>query len=124
MNIFVLSFFTTFDYYNKSAFDELKSLLGDKTPSYSTMKNFFNKISRSRSSLKDEIRNGPAKTTVVPENTDAVRELIIQDRHDTHREIAVSFSISSTSIDSILHEQLALKDSRRSSKNSCCVREH
>ena len=29
----------------------------------------------------DESCEGPPKTAVVPENTDAVRELIMQDRH-------------------------------------------
>ena len=43
------------------------------------------------------------------ENIDAVRELIMQDRHVTYREIKASLGISSTSIHSILHEQLAVK---------------
>jgi len=34
---------------------------------------------------------------VEPENIDAARELIIQDRYVTYREIAASFGISSTS---------------------------
>ena len=63
--------------------DELKSLFGDKTPFYSTVKNWFNEFNRGRHSLKDEVREGPAKTVVVPEHIDAVRELIMQDRHMT-----------------------------------------
>ena len=43
------------------------------------------------------------KTAFVPENIDAVRELIMQDRHVTYREIEPSLGISPISIDSILH---------------------
>ena len=86
--------------------DELKSLYGDEAPSYSTVKNWFNEFNRGRRSLEDE---GRPKTVVVPENIDAVRELIMQDRHVTYREIEASLGISSTSIHSILHGHLAVK---------------
>ena len=45
----------------------------------------------------------------MPENIDAVRELLMQDRYVTYREIEASLGISSNSIHSILHEHLALK---------------
>ena len=66
--------------------DELKSLFGEEAPSYSSVKNWFNEFKRG-SSLKYELREGPSKTAVVSENIDAVRELIMQDRHVTCREI-------------------------------------
>ena len=56
--------------------DELKSLYGDEAASYSTVKNWFNKFNRGRCSLKDEVREVCPKTAVVPENIDAVHELI------------------------------------------------
>ena len=49
------------------------------------------------------------KTRVVSENIDAVRELIMQDRHVTYRAIEASLGISSSSIHSILHEHLVAK---------------
>ena len=58
--------------------DELKSSFDDKTPSYSTVKNWFNEFNCGRWSLKDEVRKGPPKTAVVPENIDAMRELIMK----------------------------------------------
>ena len=66
--------------FSQVCFDELKSLFRDKAPSYSTVKNWFNEFICGRNSLKDEVRESRSKTTVVPENIDAVRELIIQDR--------------------------------------------
>ena len=74
------------------------------------MKNWFNEFNCGQRSLKDEIREGPTETAVVPENIDAVRELIMQDRHVTYRELELCWGIFSSSIDSILHEQLAAKD--------------
>ena len=46
--------------------DELKSLPGDKAPFYITVKNCFYEFNCGRGSLKDEVREGPPKTTVVP----------------------------------------------------------
>jgi len=40
---------------------------------------------------------------------DAVRKLILQNRHVTYREIEASVDISFTSIQSTLHENLAVK---------------
>ena len=79
-------------------------MFGHKAPSYSTVKNWFNKFNRGRHSLKDEVRKGRPKTADVSENIDTVREQIMQDRHVTYHEIEASLVISSTSIHSILHE--------------------
>ena len=73
------------------------------------MKNWFNEFNCARRSLKDGDRQGRPKTAVVSENIDAERELIMQDRHVTYREIKASLGISSTSLHSILHEHLAVK---------------
>ena len=65
-------------------------MFGDEAPSYSTMRNWFNYFNRVRRSLKGNIRKGPPKTADVAENIDAMRELIMQDRHMTYREIEAS----------------------------------
>ena len=51
------------------------------------MKNWFNEFNCDRSSLRDEFRKGLSKTVVVPKNINAVRELIMPDRHVTYRKI-------------------------------------
>ena len=66
--------------------------------SYSIVKNGFNEFRCGLRSLKDEVREGHPKTAVVSENIDAVRELIMQDRHVIYLEIELSLEISSTSI--------------------------
>ena len=51
------------------------------------MKNWFNEFNCDRSSLKDKFRKGLSKTVVVPKNINAVRELIMPDRHVSYRKI-------------------------------------
>ena len=96
MNIFVRSLFPTFDvdYQDKSALMNLHFLFGDKAPSHSTVKTWFNEFNCGLRSLKVEVREGrPNTTAVVLENIDAVRELIMQDRHVPYREIEASLDI-------------------------------
>ncbi|CAH2016445.1 unnamed protein product, partial [Acanthoscelides obtectus] len=59
---------------------------------------------RGRVSLSDDPR-----VAVTQENVDAVRKLIIEDRHVTYREIEASLKISKTSIQKILHEELGVR---------------
>ena len=85
-------------------------MYGDGAASYSTVKNWFAEFNRGRRSLKDEFREGRPKTAVVPDNIDAVCELLRQDRLVTYREIEASLGISPANIHSILHEQLTVKN--------------
>ena len=64
----------------QACIDELQSLFGDDAPSYRTVKHWFNEFNRGRRLLKDELRQSNHKMVVVPENIDAVCELITQDR--------------------------------------------
>ena len=41
--------------------DELQALFGDKAPSYSTVKNWFNEFNRGRSSRKNEFSESSVK---------------------------------------------------------------
>lgn len=89
--------------------DQLNSTFGDEAPSFATVKRWYNEFNRGRRSLNDEFREGRPKSVVVPENIDAVQNMIIQDRHVTYCEIETSLGISPTSIHKILHEHLAVK---------------
>ena len=65
---------------SQKCIEELKSLFGDKAPSYSTVENWFHGFNCRRRSLKDEVREGRQKTAVVAENIEDVRELIMLKR--------------------------------------------
>ena len=65
-----------------------------EAPSYGTVKTWFNEFNCGLRSLKVEVREGRPNTTAdVLENIDAVRELIMQDRHVPYREIEASLDI-------------------------------
>lgn len=89
--------------------DQLTLTFGDEAPSKSTVYHWFSGFNRGRRSLTDEFKEGRPKTVVVPENIEAVREVITQDRHVTYREIGASLGLSMTSIHKILHEHLVVK---------------
>ena len=63
---------------------------------------------------EEEFREGLPKSVVVPETDDAVRQLILQDRHVTYREIESTLRISGTSMHSILHEHLTVAQKNQS----------
>ena len=74
----------------KQCIDELNSIFG---PSRTCVYRWYGEFNRGRSLLQDEFREGSAKSVVVPETIDAVRQLILQDRHVTYREIEATLSI-------------------------------
>ncbi|CAH1968055.1 unnamed protein product [Acanthoscelides obtectus] len=83
---------------------ELLSVFGNEAPHQSTISHWYGKFKRGRVSLSDDPRVGAQKTAVTQENVDAVRKLIIEDRHVTYREIEASLKISKTSFQKKLHE--------------------
>ena len=82
------------------------NLIDNEAPS---IYQWYGEFNRGRSSLQDEFRESHSKSVVVPLTIDAVRQLILQDRHATYREIETTLGISGTSIHSILSEHLTVK---------------
>ncbi|CAH1973066.1 unnamed protein product [Acanthoscelides obtectus] len=72
---------------------ELLSVFGNEAPHQSTISHWYEEFERGRVSLSDDPRVGAPKTAVTQENVDAVRKLIIEDRHVTYREIETSMKI-------------------------------
>ena len=70
---------------------------------------WYGEFNRGRTSLKNELREGCPNLVVVPETVDALRQLILQDGHVTYCRIETTLDINGTSIHSILHEHLVVK---------------
>ncbi|CAH2007870.1 unnamed protein product [Acanthoscelides obtectus] len=87
---------------------ELLSVFGNEAPHQSTISRWYGEFKRGRVSLSEDPRVGAPKTAVTQEN-DAMRKLIIEDRHVTYREIEASLKISTTSIQKNLHEVLEVR---------------
>ncbi|GBP75441.1 hypothetical protein EVAR_53253_1 [Eumeta japonica] len=62
-----------------------------------------------QSVFTDKFKEGRPESVVVPQNSDVVLELIIQDRHVTYRGIKTSLGKSMTSIHKILRKTSAVK---------------
>ena len=88
--------------------DELNSIFGNEPPSWTSVYRWYCEFNWVRISFQDEFRQGRPKSVVVPETIDAVRQLILQDRHVTYREIEKTLGISGTSTHSILYEHLTV----------------
>ncbi|GBP69297.1 hypothetical protein EVAR_57541_1 [Eumeta japonica] len=78
----------------KQCIDQLTSTFEDEAPSKTTVYHLFSEFNRELSMLTDEFKEGRLKLVVVPQNIDAVRELIMQHRHITYSEIKASLQIS------------------------------
>ena len=89
--------------------DELNSIVGNEAPTRTSVYRWYGEFNRGRSSLQDEFREGRPKSVVVPETIDAVRQLVLEDYCVTYREIETILGIIGTSIHSILHEHLTVK---------------
>ncbi|CAH2015084.1 unnamed protein product, partial [Acanthoscelides obtectus] len=87
----------------------LLSVFGNEAPYQFTIFRWYEESKRGRVSLSDDPRVGAPQTVVTQENVDAVRKLIIEDRHVTYREIEASLKISKTSIQKMLHEELGIR---------------
>ena len=67
--------------------DELNSICGDEASSRTSVYRWYGEFNRVCSALQAEFREGRLKSVVVPETIDAVRQLRLQDRHLTYREV-------------------------------------
>ncbi|CAH1983316.1 unnamed protein product [Acanthoscelides obtectus] len=74
-----------------------------------TISRWYGEFKRGPVSLRDDPKVGAPKTAVTQENVDAVRKLIIEDRHVIYREIEASLKISKISNQTILHEELGVR---------------
>ncbi|GBP18647.1 hypothetical protein EVAR_14417_1 [Eumeta japonica] len=80
----------------KKCVDQLTSTFGDEAPSKTTVYRWFSEFNCGRSMRTDEFkeeRTSRSQAVVVPQNIDAVRELIMQDRYVTYPEIKTSVGI-------------------------------
>ncbi|CAH2010986.1 unnamed protein product [Acanthoscelides obtectus] len=74
-------------------------------PHHSTISRWYVEFKLGRVILSDDARVGAPKTAVTQENVDAVRKLIIEDRHMTYRKIEASKKLVSRWIPLLLTEE-------------------
>lgn len=80
-----------------------------KHPGKSTVFKWFKEFKNGHFEFEDKIRTGRPKTVHTPHNTDRIRELIMEDRHITIRNLSGVTKISMGSVDTIIKESLKMK---------------
>lgn len=88
---------------------QLSSTVSDEVAHMTTVFCWYVEFNRGRRLLQDIFLEGRPIMVVLPENIDAVREMLLRDRHMTYREIEVSLDISFTSGHTFLHEHLNVR---------------
>ena len=83
--------------------------LGERAPSYGTVKNWVAQFKRGDFSTCDALHPGRPKTVATPEIMDQIHQLILEDRRISAKSIAEQQSISRERVGSIIHEDLDMR---------------
>ncbi|CAF1403876.1 unnamed protein product [Rotaria sp. Silwood1] len=93
----------------KDSHARLVQAWGEQAPSDHTVFNWFCEFQRNKFSVQDAPRSGRPSTSVTQQTIDAVRTIIEGDPHSTYQQIETILGISSTAINSIIHDYLNLR---------------
>ncbi|KAG5345301.1 SETMR methyltransferase, partial [Acromyrmex heyeri] len=86
----------------------LQKCYGDDTLSKTQVYQWYERFKSGREAVEDDARPGRPSTLKTDENVDEIRQLLIENRKLTIREIAETTNISFGSVQSILREDLGL----------------
>lgn len=89
--------------------NKMDGVLGDNSPSFSTISFWVSEFKRGRTDIRDESRSGRPKTATTPKFVAQVKEMVQQDRRVKVREIGEAIGISSERVLHILKEQLGMR---------------
>ena len=82
---------------------------GSNAPSHHTVFNCFRQFQSNKFSVQDAPHSGSPSTSVTEQTIDAVRKIIEDDPHSTYQQIKTILDISSTPINSRIHDYLNLR---------------
>ncbi|KOC61211.1 Histone-lysine N-methyltransferase SETMAR [Habropoda laboriosa] len=90
-------------------FTEMKNVLDDNAPSYTTVKKWAAEFKHGHTSLQDNSRSGRPKTATTEEIMIKVHNIVLQDRRLKVSEIARDVGISDERVHHILTKELGMK---------------
>ena len=93
----------------KSIYDELRTVLGEEAPAYSTVRKWSRYFREGREEVEDEPRPGRPVTEATSDNIKEVRRLIDNDPYLTIDEIQVETGLSHGTAQRIVSDHLQLK---------------
>ena len=118
----VIKFLTKEGVSPQNIHERLVNVYQDQSPSYSTVKKWAAEFKRGRDSIEDDPRCGRPVEVMTNEVCDSVEKLVMDDRRIKVREIAVAMGISTGSVQTILHDNLACQRSVPVGYPECCLR--
>lgn len=89
--------------------DELDSVYGDSSPSFTTVKFWAAEFKRGRKSFGDDERSGRPKTVTTDDNIAKVLQMVLDDRRIKVREIAEAMKMSRKRVYHILNQDLGMR---------------
>jgi transposase len=92
----------------KRIYDDMSVTVGDKRPSYSTVKQWVDRFRAAHLSIEDE-RSGKPTQVTIPESVDAIHSMILDDRRISGRKIAETLAISRERVGCIIYEILDMR---------------
>ena len=82
---------------------------GNNAPSNHTIFHCFREFQRNKFSVQDAPRSARPSTSPTEQTIDVLRRIIEDDLHSTYQQIEAIVGISSTTINSIIHDYLNLR---------------
>lgn len=105
----VIKFFVRKGLTSIEMFKDMKNVLGDSAPSYSTVKKWAAEFKRGRTSLQDDARCGRSKTATTEEIVNKVHDIVLRDWWLKVSEIAKNVGILDERTYHILTKELGMK---------------
>lgn len=93
----------------KQIYEDMLNTLGDQCPSYATVKNWTASFKRGKFSIEDDDRSGRPVSVSVPENIDAVHDMILSNRRIGLKQISEALNISYERVHHIVHVNLDMR---------------
>ncbi|XP_031636072.1 protein GVQW3-like [Contarinia nasturtii] len=105
----VIKFLTKEGVAPKDIDDRLRTVYGDRAPSYATIKLWAKQFKWGRESLEDDLRSGRPIEATAPDMVEKIEHLVHENLRMSKKVLAAMFDVSERSIFRILHEKLLMR---------------
>lgn len=106
------------------AYKMLEKAFGESVMPYSTARTWYRMFKDGREEAEDKPRSGRPSTSTTDDNVDKVKEIVLENRHSSLREVAGVLKVSHESVRSILIDQLGMAPRNAAPRTSRSRRNH
>ena len=90
-------------------FDEMQTVMKDKTPHCTTIFRWFREFLRGNFDLKDDFRSGRPPEAVTHENIVRAKDMLNENRQIVHRQLEETSDIGAPAVNKILYDHLGVR---------------